>query len=442
MKHQEDNNLITLLRDLLAKGQVEEVLEILREEYGKDEIVLQLSENHSRIKKEEMLSVVPGVELNQRKNQLTYSLIKYLEQLKPENRHRIITPSSKEEKEEDDLSIWNWIFQNLNIGKFTIILIAGLSGIWVLGALGAGCITITGDISDNAVEEKPNSIFNWFIWISYVVHLFICIYAFIVIPKIRPAANFLSSIDIIRSTAGKSEINTHIDKANEVMFDFLKCWRWAWAGWFFLYTVLIFSKIKSENPYQLVEFFKSCISPKYYGAVNPAIDFAKNLFRDVSTLAIGGCFSILYFTKSENTNRHWKNRFTIILFYILLIVFLIQLYSYSIHYFIDNETIKSYFQAITLLIFSVCLSLFVSRLEGRLINTPIIFPVLFYVYAGTQISNAFIKENIFPNFVAFTYSYSLFAKALMFLFVMWLIESGKMSLYIIRLRSIIEKFEE
>jgi hypothetical protein len=430
MKQRIESSLITELQNLLAKGNVETVIETLRKEFGNDETILALSENWSRIKKERMLLLVSTNEINQRMSQLVYALIQYLEQLKQKpitgNRRILVEKPSPLEKGQNT-SIWDWFFQNFVGGKLFIEAVALGGGILSVGALALGCIS-------GAVERLY---FNAFTWMSYLIHVLICFYAYQKIEHIKPNAIFLSNIGVIMSR--KSEI----DDSNKIIDDFKICWKWAWAGWGFLYMILIFSKARADN----LEWLKPYLfNEEHKYVIDSVVLLLKNFFRDVTTLSIGACFSILYISKSNDSERHWSNNFTRFLSLVLLVVFMSQILSYIGHGFeFDNkldETRDSYFQAITLLLFSVCLSLLISRFEGRLINTPILFPMLFYVYAGTQIANAFITEKSYPNFVAFTYSYSLFAKALLFLFVMWLIESGTLSLYVIRLRRIIGGFEE
>ena len=114
-----------------------------------------------------------------------------------------------------------------------------------------------------------------------------------------------------------------------------------------------------------------------------------------------------------------------------------------------SHTIQVLFKIIVGLGSAISISLLAGRLDSKLINASIGFIIITYVYAGIQSLVSFFERSFFTSEYsglshfakAFALNYALFAKCVLFLFILWLINEGKLLIYIIRLNAIIDENE-
>lgn len=420
-QNQESNHtLIGYVKNLLSKGEVKKVLDILVKAYPDDNMIIQLSSRYENYKKDKFLALIAPENLDRKLHQIVYSLTEYMDVLKEKKdissfvdldiaEHKI-EENVLSKTREINISFLDWIIQRITKLNFSVL----LATLVVVFCFVVMIFSLGASFTPNIEIHKILSNIKIYI---HVIISFVCIFSIYYTNMTQKASIIFSEYE------GKEKFYSVYPE--QIELDFKRCWILFWIGTLLLYALYF---IQDLDPHISDVSLKLPDGYEY---------FFKNVCRNISTIGIIGCFSILH-TQNNKETPYFAN-FTSISWFIVLSSMLCL--EFVIAETFDSNT-HIYFDVITLLAFSVSICLLVSVLQGKLINNDIIFPIVFYVYAAIQISSALINkaatgnDALFKTLGPFTFSIYLGAKLILFLYIKWLIETGRLRLHAIRMNMI------
>jgi hypothetical protein len=221
------------------------------------------------------------------------------------------------------------------------------------------------------------------------------------------------------------------DKELKLIARFDKNWQWVWTAFFMLYLYLLISHLAPLGP---------VLHPRYY-----ALDlFISNFLGNLVTVPTILCYFSLAWYKSPDHRATGLVFIGLILLTIPDLLLVIEQYS-NTHFLQANE-IAFWRFVITLLggfISCVTLAMLAGRLESRVIGAPFWAIFFLYSYAALQVPLSVLGPmqevvgNYAPNLVgdanmltALVTISGWFLKALLFIFVYWLLDSGSLLYYL------------
>jgi hypothetical protein len=218
--------------------------------------------------------------------------------------------------------------------------------------------------------------------------------------------------------------------ANYALKLFRHCWMFLWLSFLLLYLLL-------ASRYLLV-------NNRLGQNLEPLVIIAANLFGNCANVALIFCYSILESpVLSENPTKppepNWFRWSAIVLVLTVIEIFLADFMIgvlWPEQFKVQVEGVRTFLNYFLGIAGAVVLALFVGRLNSKFIDAPIWVIALLYVYAAIQPLYPVIisgQEQDKISGAVFTNA-ALVLKVILFLFVTWLLESGRLLFYFVRVR--------
>ena len=213
---------------------------------------------------------------------------------------------------------------------------------------------------------------------------------------------------------------------NKVVSQFVVFWFFLWFTWFFLYFLFIIRIFYQELPYAFINFAFNA---------NTLISLFLFMTLTVSTLKYGYIYWLKFFVA-------------------IVLILLLELYLNSV-----NENSKYLFSLITGIFGGVCFAAFISSINSKFLNIPIvlIFVMYFYViiqplYVFFNISLNHIKGDsseqvlelieVFKLIEIWVIVLAFFLKTLLLLVISWLLQTGRLTFFMVQESSLNFKNKE
>ena len=444
-------NLKEYLKELLAKGEVKKVINILlawSKENNSDlyDKVILISNRYKSYQEKRVLMLGKQEELEHEINRILYTLLIFVNEIPEDDTNLIqdvVVDESEEiekskEEEEQDTSFGYWLSNKTRIG--TIFVFVGSLGLLIAG------LTITVSLFESWASNFEN--YEQLTLIGIILHIVVAGIGIRVINNSKLFDKIEKKYNQFAKNDTQNNLSIYLERAKIAIKEFKWCWKWVWIGWLVLYSSFL---IKYYHKY-----FTVFNIDNYLGSFVTNNEMLIQIWLDawsyVSSLGLIACFSILFYKNKNRKNRHYDNPISIYSMYIIITIILIEiivsLYTgvNTDKELIENLNIQTLFKIIVGMFSSLSIALLTGRLDSKFISAPIIFIIIFYLYSGIQPLVAFFEPEFLADNVeefsditmSFTLNYALFSKCLLFLFILWLINEGKLMLYIVRLNSVID----
>jgi hypothetical protein len=425
------NNIKDLIKELVSKGEVEKAIAIFKDWSTKtknpieDQIHL-LAGNFSRYRMKRNLIFGDDEKLDRDISRISYALIDLVNQVEVKdstqlpNEIVVLEPHIEEKKES---SFLKWVINDSRTSL--IILIVGIIGVLL------SLLTISSGVLEHGGDEKNFQYYEQIGIIAMIGNLIVSIIAFFIFSRSTKfnKERFFGDID--------DDLKAYVERSKRAVNDFIFCWKYTWVGWFLLYLTFV-----------LKQFEVGKYDDKYWGLdYNEFTQVLTNLFSNLSSLGLIGCFAVLYYRRKVDDRRHYDTPLTITVLIFLLIFSLLEVILFIN---IDNSNVSMLiFEIIVGIISAISIALLLGRLDSKFINTSIEFIFIVYIYAGIQPLSGFFDENIlgadYKNVTiivkSFALNYALFAKSLLFVLIFWLLSRGHLQAFLIRLNSIMKNLD-
>lgn len=460
----DDQNLKSFLHQLLSEGKVKKAIKIFLSWSKKNESELHknlitLSSRYARYEAVRRLSTGTKENLETEINQINYVLLEYIDEKIPDDIKNFEADlyagidSELDDKKlsyDTKLSFLQWLAKKSNTGIniAPLFVVIGFIGLFL------SILTITNGIQQISRQEN-------YTWMNYYAHfgnLILAIMAVFVIPKIKLSDEFKKKIQDLKALSeltnqqSNNTIVTYFERAEKALKEFKWSWWLVWVGFLLLYVVFVVVEFPS---YFSMEADDSFIKDKEYSPL-------KNIFTHVSSLGFIMCFSILFYKNEASTKKHSINSITLYTFCFLVILSIIDIIA------LNHSDLQLLFKIIAGIIACVSIALLIGRLDSKILNVPVWIILLIFFYAGVQLLTGYfdlypgligycveykqdsdsciqnikltdIQKNLPILIESFALNFALFSKALFFLLIYWLINEGKLILYIVRLNSLLDE---
>jgi hypothetical protein len=262
--------------------------------------------------------------------------------------------------------------------------------------------------------------------ISYCLHILVIL--FILIRRPARAAKLPANTDAIQGVTEETR-----QSANDALQLFQRCWMFLWLSFLFLY---LFLTLRYITGFQLTENGKQLM------------DVGENLFGNCASIAFIFCYYILAAPavsedSTKHSQPHWLRWITIVIVLTLIDTLLTNfaISASGIEQFKDSlQGFRKPFNWFLGIAGATALALFVGRLDSKFINAPVWVIGLLYIYASIQplypVINPVPVINEDKISGAVLTNAAFFLKIILFLFVNWLLESGRILFYFVRVRSL------
>lgn len=224
--------------------------------------------------------------------------------------------------------------------------------------------------------------------------------------------------------------------AKIALSDYAGYWKLLLGSWFFIYSVL---------------FFTLCFDPETgrHAKLLYALNIALTTFNNCNSLMISLCFIILNNPnayRSEEEQRKHKARLhkitkwgaaAILLFALVESFFLFVIQTNGPN-FVKNNPIIMTADIVSGIIGGITLAIYVGRVQTRFLGSSLWISLAFYLYAVIQPLFVFIKDFVRGELIIET---AMILKALLYLYVAWLFQSGRLLFYFVRVRAIFERVD-
>ncbi len=251
--------------------------------------------------------------------------------------------------------------------------------------------------------KKKHSLPSLFFWAYQVIG---CLVLLLLIPKSK-------------SNAKGS------DRESIAVNQFLDTWRMIWLFWLLLFSV-----------YMAEEFWINIlnISPMPNFPIFPLV---KDFFNNLQTISLVICYVVV--TKKTVDTSHPNLRLPWMSWLILLIIvtgveaLLLACLPKGYELTGKSPEFFTWFSAISA---AVALALVVGRLDSKFINPPSWTVVMMYFYAAIQpVWGVFYEKKIIEKLFS---GFAFILKCLIFLFIVWLFQSGVLYFYMERMAKLVE----
>lgn len=223
--------------------------------------------------------------------------------------------------------------------------------------------------------------------------------------------------------------------AKTALGDYAAYWKLLLGSWLFIYSLLFLTLFFAENGGR---------TPLLY-----ALSIALTAFNNCNSLMISLCFIILNnptVYKSEEEQRKLKARLrkimkwgaTAIVLFALVETFLLFIVQRQWLASVNGNSVINGADMASGIVGGITLALFVGRVQTRLLRPSPWIPVAFYLYAVIQPLFVFIKDFVRGELII---EAALILKALLYLYVAWLFQSGRLLFYFVRVRAMFERVD-
>ncbi len=204
--------------------------------------------------------------------------------------------------------------------------------------------------------------------------------------------------------------------AKAALEQYTKCWQFLLVSWLVLYGFLAF-----------------------LGSASPPLSIATTLFNNCNTLIIVLCFNILNKpTVTQIENRNEDNFFIIGLVVLLAFTFIEILLVFRQNYIETNRILEGADLA-SGIAGGIAMALYVGRLQSKFLGPPPWLLIALYSYTAIQPLYVFFNNRqIWPVIII---DVALILKCLLFLYMAWLFQSGRLLFYLVRVRRTYQKVE-
>lgn len=312
-----------------------------------------------------------------------------------------------------------------NSGSENIKFIDWIKSRWIIASVFGSLIVLTTVIAfvfyKITNNENSSKFATLVISIAHMIGLLISLLYLLKLKyKKFQTINFLSAFDdsyVYKSTRLKNadEIFQAGKSASDLLANFKICWIILLLGWIPLYLVFSLSAY---------EFTKSD-APVY------AFNVFINLFSYINTLCIGYGFKILHNATVPEDETYSSENF--IVYGAISIAGLCLL-----EFFLPgNEQTALIFKIIGGVTAGIVMALFVGRFQSKFLNLNIFLLIAFYFYIVIQPLVLFIgqsKTTVPPVIEPIILLIAFILKFILILYVFWLIESGRLLFYFVRVR--------
>lgn len=210
-------------------------------------------------------------------------------------------------------------------------------------------------------------------------------------------------------------------------------WRLLLGSWFFIYLLLFLTLYLESKAGQQELLY--------------ALNIALTAFNNCNSLMISLCFIILNNPtayRSEEEQRKHKSRLrkitlwgaaAILLFALVESLFLFVFQTSWPDSVKDNPIIIRA-DMVSGIVGGITLAIYIGRVQTRFLGPSLWVSLAFYLYAVIQPLFVFIKDLVRGELIIET---ALILKALLYLYVAWLFQSGRLLFYFARVRAIFER---
>jgi hypothetical protein len=219
--------------------------------------------------------------------------------------------------------------------------------------------------------------------------------------------------------------------------DYAVYWKLLLGSWFFLYSLLFLTQYLDSEAWQPAK-------PLLY-----ALYVALTAFNNCNSLMISLCFIVLdnttAYRSEEEQHRHKAHLHRIMKWGVAAIILFAIVESFLLFVFAtnalgsvkDNPVIMKA-DVVSGIVGGITLALYIGRVQTRLLSPSPWISLAFYLYAVIQPLFVFIKDIVRGELIIET---ALILKALLYLYVAWLFQSGRLLFYFVRVRAIYERVD-
>jgi DNA-binding winged helix-turn-helix (wHTH) protein len=326
-----------------------------------------------------------------------------------------------------DLKFNEWIFQDKKGRRITGAILAGV--------LLSVAYLITYLILGNNLWHKPIIVFSLIQSILIVVALFVSRRIFD--PSVKVFWEYDPSWLMKKSGYDEPEEWKNAKAGAKIaLSDYAVYWMLLLGSWFFIYLLLFLTLyLGSETGQQ---------SKLLY-----VLNIALTTFNNCNSLMISLCFIILNNPnayRSEEKQQEHKARLhkitkwgaAAILFFAFIESFFLFVIQTNWTGSIKDNPIIMRADIVSGIVGGITLALYLGRVQTRLLGPPLWISLAFYLYAVIQPLFVFIKDFVRGELIIET---ALILKALLYLYVAWLFQSGRLLFYFVRVRAIFERVD-
>ena len=218
--------------------------------------------------------------------------------------------------------------------------------------------------------------------------------------------------------------------------DYAVYWRLLLGSWFFIYSLLLVTVYLDPEAGQHTKLLY-------------ALNVALTMFNNCNSLMTSLCFIILNNPtayRSEEEQRQHKARLrkitkwgaaAIVFFAFIESILLLVIASHAPGSDKDNPVIRTA-DILSGIVGGITLAQYVGRVQTRFLGQSLWISLAFYLYAVIQPLFVFIKDLVRGELIIET---ALILKALLYLYVAWLFQSGRLLFYFVRVRAIFERVD-
>lgn len=204
--------------------------------------------------------------------------------------------------------------------------------------------------------------------------------------------------------------------ARTALEQYTRCWQFLLVSWLILYGFLAF-----------------------LGSASPALGIATTLFNNCNTLIIALCFNILNKPTVVKAGTRDKDNLLIIGLVVLLAFTFIEVLLVFRQNYIETARILEGADLVCGIAGGIAMALYVGRLQSKFLGPPPWLLIALYSYTAIQPLYVFFSNRqVWPVILI---DVALILKCLLFLYMAWLFQSGRLLFYLVQVRRTYQQVE-
>ncbi|HEX8847362.1 MAG TPA: winged helix-turn-helix domain-containing protein [Pyrinomonadaceae bacterium] len=212
------------------------------------------------------------------------------------------------------------------------------------------------------------------------------------------------------------EWNEAQEIAQTALEQYTRCWQFLLVSWLVLYGFLAF-----------------------LGSASPALSIATTLFNNCNTLIIALCFNILNKPMVITAGDRNKDNLLIVGLVVLLAFTFIEILLVFRQNYIQTDRILEGADLVSGIAGGIAMALYVGRLQSKFLGPPPWLLIALYSYTAIQPLYVFFNNRqLWPVILI---DVALILKCLLFLYMAWLFQSGRLLFYLVQVRRTYQKVE-
>lgn len=201
----------------------------------------------------------------------------------------------------------------------------------------------------------------------------------------------------------------------------IKCWQWLLLAWLLLYIFLTFIAYKDFDLSQMI------INNESRGyALSITLTFLNNL----NTLVILYCFYVL--NKQAEDEEERLDTGDSLLTIIIIILLFVTVSEVLLLAPIQKDYIPDGASLVSGVAGGIAMALYVGRLQSKFLGPPLWLLIFLYSYTAIQPLFTQLEKNTWLT--AILVNIALFLKCLLYLYIIWLFQSGRLLFYFRQVR--------